>query len=176
MADGAQQSSRFGSNPTLEIRTKTTLDIEPFPGPILQKINPTYAFQPRERDGELVVPIACLFKCVWEGLPTTIEEKDNLWCGAEHGVTAWVNAKRLGAFPTPANSNTGAAIEKDSTPATIQRYTASLVDAGDNHITLLTAAYCVLFDRIWGYIPGSTVSNVQQRVLWEDPPDAFHLH
>ena len=36
---------------------------------------------------------------------------------------------------------------------TVGRYVASLVNAGDNHITLLTAAYCVLFDRVWWYVP-----------------------
>jgi hypothetical protein len=175
-----KQLSRISNNPALEIKTKVTLDIEPFPGQILQKINPDYSFRPTEKDGELVVPIVCLFKCVWEGLATTVEEKDSIWCGAEHGKTAWVNAKRMGAFPTPANekrvdSNAEVPVGEESKSATIERYVASLVDAGDNHITLLTAAYCVLFDQIWGYILGSTVSNIQPSFLRKDSIDAFDL-
>ena len=169
------------NNPALEIRTKTTLDIEPFPENILEKIKVDYPFRPREQDGELVVPIVSSFKCVWEGLPTTVEEMDTVWCGAERWKTVWVRAKRLGTFPTPAkdsnrvDSNAEAPIDEESKSATIQRYIASLVDAGDNHITLLTAAYCVLFDRIWGYNPRSTVSKLQQCVQCKDPSDAFGL-
>jgi hypothetical protein len=170
----AVPNEREHYNPALEIRVKKTLDIEPFPPKILDKINPQYDFRPKKQDNELVAPIVCLYKLVFERVPTTLEEAGTIWCGTELGKTAWVKAKRLGAFPTPLkDSNTEAPIGEESKSATIQRKIASCVDAGDNHITLLTAAYCLLFDRIWRHNPRSTVANVQQSAPCKDPIDAF---
>src|ERR1700737_3898978 len=90
-------------NPALAIKTHVTLDIEPFPDEILRRDNVENSFKAMEKDGELVVPITSLYYCVWDGVPTYLEEKDNVWCGAEHGRTTWLNSKRLGTFSTPLN-------------------------------------------------------------------------
>jgi hypothetical protein len=146
-------------NPALAIRTKVTLDIEPFPNDILRIINTAYSFKVTEKDSDLVVPITSLYQCVWNGAPTYLEEKSDIWCGAEYGNTTWLTFKRLGTFPTPVNESfqessvetlTGSqSFCSPGKSTTIARYITSLVDGGDNHISLLTAAYCVLFDRLW---------------------------
>jgi hypothetical protein len=146
-------------NPALAIRTKVTLDIEPFPNDILRIINTAYSFKVAEKDNDLIVPITSLYQCVWNDAPTYLEEKSDIWCGAQYGNTTWLTFKRLGTFPTPVNESLqGSSIEtltgsqsfcSPGRSTTIARYITSLVDGGDNHITLLTAAYCVLLDRLW---------------------------
>jgi hypothetical protein len=168
---GSQLSSdELSIHPALEIRKKTTLDFDPFPKEILSKVNVTYSFKPAEKEGDLIVPLTAVYQCVFDGAPTYLEEKAEVWAGSEYGKTHWLMSKRLGNFPTPADSSliqrlqgiegTHASIEvlkaltgnefAEAKARTMGRYIASLVNAGDNHITLLTAAYCVLFDTLWG--------------------------
>lgn len=180
------------SNPALAIRTKITLDIEPFPGDILEKINVAYAFRPAEKDGELFVPIVSLYQCVWEGVPTYLEEKSDVWAGSQYGTTTWLTSKRLGTFPSCVdesilNSLQGLegtesnleVVEKltgkrysEAKSKTVGRYIASLVSAGDNHVTLLTAAYCALFDRLWWYALSSSFPHYKQSCRWGKTIDA----
>ena len=154
------EDEEFEGNPALAKRTKLTLDIEPFPNDILRLITTAYSFRPAEKDGEFTVPITSLYRCILNDAPTYLEEKSDVWCGAQHGNTTWLAFKRLGTFPTPCNESFKASsIESTLTSeqsswspgksSTIARYITSLVETGDNHITLLTAAYCVLFDRLW---------------------------
>lgn len=169
--DESQLSSDdLSVHPALETRSKTTLDFDPFPREILSKVNVTYSFKPAEKDGDLIVPLTAVYQCAFDGAPTYLEEKAEVWAGSEYGKTHWLVSKRLGNFPTPADSSliqclqgmegTHASIKALETltgneyaegkARTVGRYIASLINAGDNHITLLTAAYCVLFDTLWG--------------------------
>jgi hypothetical protein len=156
-------------NPALRTQRDATLDIQPFPQEILGKINVGEIYRAVEKDGELVVPITGLYRCVWDEAPIYIEEKSEVWAGAEFGTTAWLACKPLGTYSTSVRGsllrdlrcqdeiNSTIEAVKDVTgnqypeakSRTIGRYIASLVTAGDNHITLLTAAYCMLFDRLW---------------------------
>lgn len=158
-------------NPALWKRKKAELDIEPFPEDILSKINVGECFRVVEKDGELVVPVTGLYRSVWDGAPTYLEEKTEVWAGMEFGATIWVNSKPQGTYSISidesllrclqSQDNTRSNIEVvkaltgveylEAKSRTTGRYIASLVTAGDNHITLLTAAYCVLFDRLWWY-------------------------
>ena len=153
----------------MDIRTKTTIDFDVFPPEILSKINVTYSFKPAEKDADLVVPLTAVYQCTFDDAPTYLEEKSEVWAGSEYGKTHWLVSKRLGNFPTPADPSVVQQLqgmeEADSAikalevltgckfteakARTMGRYIASLVNAGDNHLTLLTAAYCVLFDRLW---------------------------
>jgi hypothetical protein len=156
-------------NPALEIREHASLDIDPLPQAILSRIDPTYSFKPFENDGDLVTPITCLYQCEWEGLATTLEEKGEVWTGTEMGSTTWISSIRLGAYAIPCHSSIMLPLQgmegptsmeeavtrvtgtrySSSKSSTLGRYIASLIQNGDNHITLLTAAYCALFDRLW---------------------------
>ena len=156
-------------NPSLWKREEARLDIEPFPEEILRRINIGKGFRGVEKDGEFVVPVSGLYRCVWDGAPTYLEERSEVWAGAEFGTTIWLNSKPLGTFSSPVNESLLRDLQCQSGPSsnikavrtvtgieylpakssTVGRYIASLATAGDNHITLLTAAYCVLLDRLW---------------------------
>ena len=125
-----------------------------------------------EKDGALVIPIICLYRCEWEELATVLEEKSEVWTGSEFGVTSWISSIRLGAYTISCDESLlqtlqglrGATATEDVvalvtgtryTPSksnTVGRHIASLISGGDNHISLLTVAYCALFDRLWWYI------------------------
>ena len=126
-------------------------------------------YRAAEKDGKLVVPITGLYRSVWDGAPLYIEETSDVWAGSEFGTTAWLASKPLGTYSTSIHGSlvqdlqcqdeiysTIEALKNvtgnqypEAKSRTIGRYIASLVTAGDNHITLLTAAYCMLFDRLW---------------------------
>jgi len=119
-----------------------------------------------------VTPIICLYHCEWEQLQTAFEEKSDVWTGSEFGATLWISSLRLGAYtiscdesilqtlqgvngPVAAESAVADVTGTRFTPSrssTLGRYIASLINGGDNHISLLTAAYCALFDRLWWYL------------------------
>jgi hypothetical protein len=143
LAEGGHGSLKC--NPALQMKGKARLDIDPFPSSVLSKIDVAHAFKPVEKDGQLTVPITAQYKSFWNDAPVYLEEKSEVWCGGEYGVTTWLKSKRLGVFTTPFKESI--VCEGQST---VDRYIGSFVKGGDNHITLLTAAYCVLFDRMWG--------------------------
>jgi hypothetical protein len=134
-----------GDNPALKMKGKTRLDIDPFPSSVLSKIDVAHAFKPVEKNRELTVPITAQYKSFWNDAPVYLEEKSEVWCGSEYGYTSWLKSKHLGVFPTPLKESV---VREDQSP--VDRFIGSFVKGGDNHITLLTAAYCVLFDRLWG--------------------------
>jgi hypothetical protein len=160
------------TNPALELRNKAVLEIDPLPNDILGRIDLTYSFKPMEKDGALVIPIICLYHCEWEELATILEEKSDVWTGSEFGVTSWISSMRLGAYTISCDESKlqrlqgvqGTIATEDVvahmtgtryTPSrsnTLGRYIASLISGGDNHISLLTAAYCAIFDRLWWYV------------------------
>lgn len=162
-------------NPALLCRRDATLDIEPYPTEILKRINVGEVCHATEKNGELIVPVIALYRCVWDGAPIYLQEKSEVWGGAVFGTTDWLNSKQLGTYSIPIDASllrnlqcqndtssnidavtalTGAQYPQAKS-RTIGRYIASLITAGDNHITLLTAAYCALFDRLWWYFPDS---------------------
>lgn len=175
--DEVAARGRLGSNPALVIKKEIKLDINSFPDEILKKINVEYAFRPMGKGGELVVPVVGMYQCVFDDAPTSLEEKSEVWAGSEYGTTTWLISKRLGTFPTRVDKSilqnseglegTESNVEviqrltSKRKSTTVGRYIASLVSGGDNHITLLTAAYCVLFDRIWWYVPISQFAHCQ---------------
>jgi hypothetical protein len=132
-------------NPALQMKRQARLDIDPFPKSVLGKVDVAHAFKPVEKNGQFTVPITAQYKGVWNDAPVYLEEKSEVWCGGEYGVTSWLKSKRLGVFSTPLKESI--VCEGQST---VDRYIGSFVEGGDNHIALLTAAYCVLFDRLWG--------------------------
>jgi hypothetical protein len=158
-------------NPALKITEKVKFDIEPFPDDVLRRLDVSYAFKPYEKEGVLVAPLTASYHCVWEDVPTTIEEKSEVWAGSEYGSTIWIPSMRLGTYTVSCDGSMLQALQglqgEDAaqelleratgtrySPAksrTLGRYLASLLSRGDNHITVLTAAYCVLFDRLWWY-------------------------
>jgi hypothetical protein len=182
-------------NPALAIKTKIILDIEPFPGNIVNKISVPNTFRPAEKDGELIVPIVVKYQCVFDDAPTCVEERSEVWAGSGYGTTTWLTSKRLGTFPTRVDesilrslqglegtesnaevmerlTNKRCSVEKSTT---IGRYIASMLTAGDNHITLLTAAYCVLFDRLWWYVPSSRFTYYQRSCQRKERINTFDL-
>ena len=148
------------SNPALAVRKTLTLNIDPFPSKILSLIDVTHGWKVAEKEGQLTVPITAQYKAIWNDAPIYIEEKSHIWCGAEYGrSTAWLTFKRLGVFQTPIKEPLQG---QEKVGNTVEQYVASLVSSGDNHVTLLTAAYCVLFDRLWWYFTFSYVPNFQR--------------
>lgn len=165
------------TNPALKLRNKAVLEIDPLPNGILGRIDLTYSFKPMEKDGALVIPIICLYHCEWEELATVLDEKSDVWTGSEFGVTSWISSMRLGAYTISCDESKlqslqgvqGTIATEDVvalvtgtryTPSrsnTLGRYIASLISGGDNHISLLTAAYCALFDRLWWYVLPSLI-------------------
>ena len=164
--DEPARQDRLGGNTALATKTKIRLDIDPFPARILNKINVPNAFRPAEKHGELIVPIVIQYQCVFDDAPTCLEEKSEVWAGSEYGTTTWLTSKRLGTFPAHIDESILRSLQgSEGTESNMQvierltnklhtvgksttvgRYIASLVTAGDNYITLLTVAYCVLFD------------------------------
>lgn len=166
------QNEHFGTtNRALEVREKAVLEIDPLPSDILNRIDLTYSFKPLEKDDGLVTPIACVYQCEWEQMATVLEEKSDVWTGAEFGGTSWISSIRLGGYAVPCDESTLGALQGEHgstatedivalvtgtryTPSrsnTLGRHISSLINGGDNHISLLTAAYCALFDRLWWY-------------------------
>ena len=153
-------------NPALWTRQNVTLDIEPFPPEIPGKINVGEVYQAREKDGEPVVPRTGLYWYVWDGASIYLEEKSEAWVGVEFGTTAWLACKPLGTYSTSMGgsllqdlqcqgeiNSTVEAVNEVTGNREVENYWSSLVTAGDNHITTLTAAYCMLFDRLWSCCP-----------------------
>jgi hypothetical protein len=169
---GNGENEHVPVNPALEIREKAILEFDPLPDDILSRIDPTYSFKPLEKDGALVTPIICLYECEWEQLATILEEKCEVWTGSEFGVTNWILSMRLGAYAISCHESILPALQGLQGPTatedivarvtgtryapsksrTLGRYIASLISGGDNHIAMLTAAYCALFDRLWWYV------------------------
>jgi hypothetical protein len=134
------------SNPALQIREETSLGFDAFPSSILGKIDVSQPFKPMEKEGQLMAPITALYKASWSHAPVLLEEKSEVWCGAEYGTTTWLKSRGLGTFPPPVKEGVSSNSE-----TTVNRYLLSLVSRGDNHVTLLTAAYCLIYDRLWWY-------------------------
>lgn len=150
--------------------SKLHLDIDPLPVEIVEKIIVHGSLRTAEKDGQLLLPLTCLFSCTWEDVPIELEEKDDIWAGTTiEEPTLWVNSSIGDRYTIPVAqafinklqgkegfesackaltfaSGTEYSNEK---ARTLGRYVASVVNGGDNHITLLTAAYCVIFDRLW---------------------------
>jgi len=148
------------ANPALQIKEETPLGFDPFPTSILGKIDASLPFRPMEKEGQLMAPITAQYKASWNHAPVYLEEKSEVWCGAEYGATTWLKSRRLGTFPTPLKE--GVSFDYQNT---VDRYLSSLVTGGDNHITLLTAAHCLLYDRLWWYILFPTMTLTTSAVL-----------
>ena|ERR1700737_243546 len=167
------EKESVSGNPALEVKEQAKLDIDAFPEVILRRIDPAYSFKPFEKNGELVAPFTAVYHYVWEDVPAILREKSEVWAGSEFGSTTWVTTIRLGAYVIPRDESILQALQGlDGLEAatavlaratgthyslaksrTVGRYIASLLTGGDNHVTLLTAAYCTLFDRLWRYAP-----------------------
>jgi len=171
------QNGSVATNPALEVRNKAVLEIDPLPVDILNRVDLTYSFKPLEKDGTFVTPITCLYHCEWEQLATVLEEKSEVWTGSEFGVTSWISSIRLGSYTISCGASISRALQGEGGPdatekvvasltgtrftrsrsSTLGRYISSLISGGDNHISLLTAAYCALFDRLWWYLWCSSI-------------------
>jgi hypothetical protein len=147
------------SNPALKMK-ETTLGFDAFPSSILGKIDVSQPFKPLEKEGQLMVPITAQYRASWNHAPVYLEEKSELWCGAEYGATTWLKSRRLGTFPTLVKEGVSFSYQN-----TVDRYLSSLVTGGDNHITLLTAAYCLIYDRLWWYVLLAMLTLTTSEVL-----------
>lgn len=109
-----------------------------------------------EKEGQPMAPITAS----WNHAPVYLEEKSEVWCGTEYGTTTWLKSRRLGTFPTPVKE--GVSFDYQNT---VNRYLSSLITGGDNHITLLTAAYCLIYDRLWWYVLVAMLTLTTSEVL-----------
>jgi hypothetical protein len=167
-------------NPALARRQKVTLDIDVFPANILRIINVTYSFRPIEKDGDLFLPLVGEYRCTWNEMPISMEEKSEVWAGAEYASTTWISSVPLGVYPALVAETVIRSLQGLNGPAasiemcekligepcseekarSLGRIFAARVTQGDNHIMLLTAAYCLLFDHLWGYVsPPASIND-----------------
>src|SRR5436305_4281388 len=58
---------KFVGNSGFTIKTKLSFNIEPFPSEIVRRLSTSRSFRSVEKDGELIVPLTCIFRCIWEG-------------------------------------------------------------------------------------------------------------